>query len=252
MKGDTKWKGIVGHGKCGLGEFQALTAQSSLPAREEQGQAVDRCLTLHGIGLLRGQCQDLLVAAVDNFLVDLQGHLQGQAQRLVEEVELLREGIHPEAIHQMCQLKQASRSQQQVPKDDVQPAGIKPAPQHTAQVAWAQDAEKIEAAVHPTACHETHEQEAAGKVVDGTFHILLPTTAHWPPPEELTQRAAVGTHLWYSQRLSRPLHKGKWKKKNQAICTPRWLLTTNSTFAGRNVSGGSEKECQNIVRFMED
>lgn len=41
------------------------------------------------------------------------------------------------------------------------------------------------------------------------------------------------------------------RKKNQLICIPKWLLTANSTFAGRNASGGSEKECQNIVHFME-
>lgn len=45
----------LGNEKCGQGKEILGNGQSSLPAREQQGQAVDGCLTLHGIGLFSGQ-----------------------------------------------------------------------------------------------------------------------------------------------------------------------------------------------------
>lgn len=175
--------------------------QSGLPAREQQGQAVNGRLALHGIGLLRGQSQDLLLAAVHDLLVRWQGHLQGQAQRLVEQLQLLGEGVLTQAVHQVCQLEHAGRCQQDAPENNVQATGTEPAPQHTAQVACAQEAKQVEAPVHPAATHEAQEQEAVGQVEDSPFQVLPPGNAQWPMPEELTLHAAVAAHL----RVSKPV-----------------------------------------------
>ncbi|KAL0600381.1 hypothetical protein AAY473_030258, partial [Plecturocebus cupreus] len=61
------------------------------------------------------------------------GHLQGQVQRLVEEVKLLREGVLAQAVYQVCQLEQADQGQQEAPKNNVQATGTEPAPRHAAQ-----------------------------------------------------------------------------------------------------------------------
>lgn len=239
-----------------LGNEKRGQCQSSLPAREQQGQAVDGRLTLHSIGLLGGQSQDLLLTAANDLLVRLHGHLQGHTQSLVEEIELLREGVLAQAVDQVCQLEQAGHCQQEVPDDNVQAAGIEPAPQHAAHVASAQEAKEIEASVYPTAPHEAQEQDTVSQVVESPFHILLPASAHRPLPETLAQCAGVGAHLRGVSKSCWALglpHRKFRKRSSLSSYVPShfWLLTTNSTCPRSNVSGSFGNEWQDITHFME-